>query len=135
MQTKILHEDHKRFTMMCEKIEVVCENAMDASNARLIYQLMETLVGELVIHLSNEDKYLYPVLVKDNSASVREIAESFKEKMGGLSGDIQSHMSRWDPQTAVGDRVGYVSELYDLLGNIRSRIKKEDTLLFPLIDN
>jgi len=106
--------------------------AADAASARI--QLSD-LAGKLKVHLAMEDKGLYPRMIGDTDSSVRDVAKRFVDEMGGIATVFTEYMDRWRSTGAIQQSPQqFVKETRDLVGALASRIDRENTQLYPLLD-
>lgn len=93
------------------------------------------LEGKLKIHLTMEDKHLYPVLFQQESREVREIADEYKREMMSLFDTFHAFMLK--VKEADGDNAdstGLRNELQQILEKIAARIFFEEETLIPLLN-
>lgn len=85
--------------------------------------------ADLLVHLNNEDEYLYPVLRKEaeNNKQLESILNSFSSEMENIS---ESAMKFFEKYT---DRVldsRYVESFETIFATLSERMKKEESVLF-----
>jgi hypothetical protein len=90
------------------------------------------LARELIAHLVVEDRWLYPALITTMDRKTADIAERFKDEMGGLAGAFTSYMSKWNDQRIVAEWPAYCAETKTLLASLANRILRENGELYPL---
>lgn len=106
--------------------------AQDAQAARL---LIGDLSGKLKVHLAMEDKSLYPKLLEDSDRQVSDTAKRFVDEMGGIAKVFGEYLDHWPNSRAIQLAPGqFVKETNDLFGALASRIKRENSQLYPLLD-
>ncbi len=133
MKTELLKEDHEELLKICKQVNAICSKTLCRSNIKSIMTLMNELLIKLEVHLICEDKYLYPYLLKLELGSINKVATNFKTEMGGLNDNLQEFFTKWRIKSAYSNNVEFVCELCDLVGNIQTRILKEETVLFPMM--
>lgn len=107
-------------------------SAGDAHRAR---NLLNELTGVLVVHLSMEDKALYPRLMKVKSLDVVAVAKTFIEEMDELAEAFSRYNDRWaDEDTINADPAGFAEETNAVVGALTNRIRRENHELYPLVD-
>ncbi len=110
----------------------VNELSNDASEVR---RLLSKLLGKLNVHLSMEDKSLYPKLLDHPDERVKVMAKRFMDEMGGIGKVVTAYREKWpsplhiqkDPSTFIRETKG----IFDALGK---RIEKENNELYKTVD-
>ncbi|MEH6470544.1 MAG: hemerythrin domain-containing protein [Halopseudomonas sp.] len=133
MKIDMLKDDHHRLIVICEKIDTFYFDKLDESRIKDIFSLLNSFVEQLDAHLLCEDKYLYPYLINQTQTDVSRVASNFKNEMGDLYHAVEAYFSKWNFETALVNKIAFISELCDLMGRIRTRIRKEEAVLFPLM--
>ena len=91
--------------------------------------------GKLKIHLSMEDKHLYPQLISHQSEEVRRITGEYVREMSGIYDKFHSFILRWKAEETPEDFPGsFTGEMKDIVEEIYKRICKEEDVLFPLLE-
>jgi hypothetical protein len=105
----------------------------DASRART---LLSMLAGKLAVHLAMEDKALYPRLLQNQNAEIRDLASDFMHEMGGIHAAFNDYVARWPtPQAIQADSARFALETKQIFSALGKRIKAEHSRLFPELDN
>ena len=73
---------HNEISEVLDQIKLLIDKDV-VSNATQLAELINNLAGKLKIHLTMEDKYLYPSL--KNEIVSKQIALKFEEEMGNIS--------------------------------------------------
>jgi len=96
--------------------------------------LLSSLVGLLRVHLSAEDKVLYPRLMESADPNVRETAKRFVDEMGGLSNALAGFVRRWPHPGSIAERPDqFIHETAELLDALETRIRSEEAVLYPML--
>ena len=69
-----------------------------------IRQLLMRLGGQLSVHLSMEDKGLYPQLKEHGSVDVAKLTRQYETEMGGLKAEFTKFSEGWLRGNAIGER-------------------------------
>lgn len=97
--------------------------------------MLAKLTGLLRIHFAQEDKTLYPHMIRSTHAEAAQTAIDFQDEMGGLSAQYEVFATRWSSASALAamsNRFRVESEeLFTALGQ---RIERENARLYPLAD-
>lgn len=98
-------------------------------------RLLLSLMRKLTVHLKQEDDYLYPRLIGHEDEALREMAIRFKAEMGGLQDVAKRWAAVWLlPGAATRDPARFMEETSDFFNQLSLRIIREDTQLYPMID-
>ncbi|MCI1583597.1 MAG: hemerythrin domain-containing protein [Clostridium beijerinckii] len=93
------------------------------------------LAGKLKIHLSSEDKFLYPNLLNGDDNKLKNLANSYINEMGGISDTFTNYKNKFNTKSKIiseGNEV-FISETKKILVAIEKRISKEESELYKLI--
>ncbi|MBD7911965.1 hemerythrin domain-containing protein [Clostridium cibarium] len=123
-------EIKKLFSEINEKI-----NSKDvAGNIDDLVKDINILAGKLNIHMSSEDKFLYPTLIESDNKELREIAKEYSSEMGDIFAKFNDYKSKFNTKNKIlGDVYGFIKESKQIVGLLESRISKEDKHLYPRI--
>lgn len=95
---------------------------------------INTLSGKLSIHMSSEDKFLYPKLIESEDQQLRQIAKQYSEEMGNIHLEFNNYKNRFNTKTKIlGDTDGFLKESKEIIKLLENRILKEDMHLYPKI--
>lgn len=110
----------------------VDELSKDAGPTR---HLLSNLLGKLSVHLSMEDKILYPQLTNHSDSNVKTMAKKFIDEMGGIGEAVKNYKSKWTtPKTIQNDPATFISETKGILAALGQRIDKENNELYKMVD-
>lgn len=105
----------------------------DAEEAR---GLVSRLVGKLSVHLAMEDNVLYPNLASSSDPRLKEMGNSFQDKMGGLLKALKTYQSSWPTVGSVQTNPHqFIKDTTVLFDALNERIKLEDEVLFAAINS
>lgn len=92
------------------------------------------LAGKLNVHLSTEDKFLYPNLINVEDRQLKSMANSYINEMGNISNAFADYRNKFNTKSKINERLDtFISETKPILNEIRKRIQKEETELYRLI--
>lgn len=104
----------------------------DASTAR---STLSRLAGKLTVHLSMEDKNMYPTLLGHSDEEIRDQAKRFIQEMGGIGIAFRQYLDKWPTaQYIEQDPDSFIAETKDIFKALGTRIEKENTKLYPVVD-
>ncbi|WP_027937515.1 hemerythrin domain-containing protein [Anaeroarcus burkinensis] len=108
--------------------EQVREHAFEISKA------VAQLAGILKVHLSSEDKFVYPVLVKHQEAAIRTTAETFANEMGELFKVFDAYKTKYMGASKIAENAAaFLDETKTVFLALETRIDKENMSLYPLL--
>ncbi len=130
----LLDQHNKIKEIICEiKIDIKLENTED-SLIKLVYKINK-LAGVLRLHLSSEDRYLYPQLMTSSDDNVKKVAELFDKMMGGLSNAFIAFKTRYNTYENIEANYNeFKIEIDEVFRKLEIRLDKEDQELYPLIN-
>lgn len=131
---KILKEQHKELLALVE----ACSSIFSLDSDRVDYsELNKALLqfhGKLRVHLSMEDDFLYPKLLRHDDQKISGTAKRFKEEFGGIGEALKLYKEKWPTQSKIQE--GYQSfkaETQEIFKVLKKRIQEEETGLYPLL--
>lgn len=97
--------------------------------------LLSELTEKLTLHLTIEDKAMYPRLLNHPDEAVRNLAQRYVTEMGGIKKVFVDYVGRWPTGDAIRSRApAFIEETQGIFKALAERIAKEDTELYPLVD-
>ena len=116
------------------EIEEIVENLKNnvkksAVNSKESAICINSLSGKLKIHISMENKYLYPQL-KENSGT-RNIAENFEKEMEGVLNSFLSYKEKYNTAFKIEENLDlFKKDTLIVLKALEERINKEEKVLY-----
>lgn len=105
------------------------------TNPSEISHKLASLIGKLKIHLSSEDKALYPTLLASTDPKVKTTAEAFMKEMGGIAPSVEAYFTKWALASHIQKNPeDFIKETKDLFAALAKRIDREHKDLYPLLD-
>lgn len=102
-------------------------------NAKEIRRAVSELMGILRIHLSVEDKALYPRLMESSDPKTRRTAEQFAAEMGDLMAKADAATGKWKPDYIISDP-HFRTEWSNLSEDLLARIERENNVLYKMAE-
>lgn len=134
-RTATFRHQHIEILRIAAEITALLDVSTLATRADDCRRLLSELAGKLTVHLSMEDRALYPKLAVHARVEVRRIASKYKQEMGGLSETFESYNQRWRSARAIQTEAAtFIADTRALFGALSRRIEKEDGELYPLVD-
>ncbi len=135
MQIDNLMDQHIKIRELINDVKSLMELENTDENAKMLAYRINKLAGVLRIHLSSEDRYLYPQLMDSESKSTKELAESFDKSMGGLSNAYISFKTRYNTSVKITENYDtFKEELTHIFDQLITRLDKEDNELYLLVE-
>lgn len=90
----------------------------------------------LLAHLALEDREFYPRLRKaaQAKAALQSTLNVFASDLEGITQTAIAFFKRYGDASAAGDSLDFARDLGRLMAALRTRIRKEETLLYPEYD-
>lgn len=134
MQIDNLMDQHVKIRELIGEVKRYIDVDKSEENISLLAYKINKLAGVLRIHLSSEDRYLYPDLMSSDDSDIRELAGSFDKRMGGLSNGFISFKTRFNTVENIQNKYGdFILELDDIIEKLLTRLDREDKELYPLV--
>lgn len=134
-RTTVLRRQHDTALQHASRILEQVDRYQGCDDAHGISVSLAKLLGLLRIHLAQEDKSLYPSMIKSGDERVAAVAERFVAEMGGLAESLGVFASRWSNSAAIASNFDdFRRESRIIIGALDSRIARENEELYPLVD-
>lgn len=134
MKLKNYLEQHDTIT---DEIQFIQSNISTDLTGELAYELarhINILAGKLNIHLSMEDKYLYPSLLSKED-TINLSIEDYVKEMGGLAKEFSEFKDNYNTkQKLLLNKDSFHKAAGNIMNKILVRIKKEENTIYKLID-
>ncbi len=133
--TKRYREQHDEIMLLISQFQDFVQRADNPEALSDCRGLLLSLMRKLTVHLEQEDDYLYPRLIGHEDEALQEMAIRFKEEMGGLQDVAKRWAAVWLlPGAVTQDPARFMEETSDFFNQLSLRIIREDTQLYPMID-
>lgn len=131
-EMECLTAHHEEFTVMITQIRVLLGSENIESAADEVMELISHLNGQLMVHLTMEDRHVYPALLACEDDNVRETATKLRGEIGHLFGEFQKYRLKWTCATQVClDPEAFLKDTESIFSIINKRMVMEDDLLYP----
>ncbi|RLB53420.1 MAG: hypothetical protein DRJ42_12005 [Deltaproteobacteria bacterium] len=136
IRTSTFRHHHVQLHSTVEGLSAVLAWAASIDAAEQAALRLQELKGQLIIHLELEDTLLYARLLDHPSPALRTATQGFKDEIVHFAAAFAEFCHTWQrPQTIGSDWATFVAETEALLTALARRIHREETELFPLIDD
>lgn len=131
MNLKMYLEQHKAIVDEISIIEGLMKNTEFEDNANEIALHISTLAGKIRVHLSMEDKYMYPSLEKQSDNRIKEMSKHYQDEMGGLASEFVTFKDKYNTKQKILENKDKVqSETKQILQAIKQRVQREEKELY-----
>jgi hemerythrin-like domain-containing protein len=100
MNTSRISHDHDALCAGVDAIRGLMQMGI-AENAAAIASELGKLTAAIRLHLSIEDRFLYPALARAADPHVAATGRRFQQEMGGLARTYQAFAARWEDGAAI----------------------------------
>jgi len=130
----LLKEQHYELLDIAAALSLHLQIDRIAETPEAVHELLNNLAGKLRVHLSMEDRELYPILLERKDEKVKALVREFMEEMGGFSARARKYMLRWSVPRLIAEHPrDFSRETRELLQELSSRIDREESDLYPLL--
>ena len=95
---------------------------------------LSLIEGKLKIHLSMEDRYLYPLLEESDNEEIRKRAAQSQEEMGHIYEKFHAFLAAREGEGEGRGGEELKEEMKEIVDVLMKRIEFEETTLFPLLE-
>ncbi len=132
--TPTLRKQHAEIVEAVGQIDAALDPQRLAKSAAEIRNRLSALMGKLSLHLAMEDNALYPSLEKHASAKVRDTGARFTREMAGVKPSVEAFGKKWTEAEIAKNAAAFCAETKKLFAVLGDRIKRENTELYPLLE-
>lgn len=95
---------------------------------------INSLAGKLKIHLSYEDKFLYPNLINGHDIELKNMTEEYIREMGDIADVFTAYKNEFNTRSKINERLDtFKVDTKRILDEIKNRISKEENGLYKVI--
>jgi hypothetical protein len=117
------------------EIDKLLQSQTVATDAQPARSLLSQLAGKLQVHLTMEDKNMYPRLLTNANTDVAVKAKKFVDEMGTISQEFKKYTDRWPSAMVIQEQPDtFIAETRSIFKTLANRIKKEESELYPMVD-
>lgn len=134
MDVKSLKRQHSEIMDLAAWILDNIEKNTVEQNVNEIAQNINAITGKLKIHLLNEDKYLYPQLLKSSDEKLNSFGKKYYEEMKDVSTAYEDYKSRYNTGSKIKQNIaGFIEETKQVFKLLANRVNREEKELYPLL--
>ena len=132
--TTNLERQHQDFFDLIGKITIYKSEQQVKDNAAAISLLLSQLSGKLNIHITTEDRFLYPDLMNHTNPKVKVMGQAFQSEMGGLAAAFVEFKNTFMTASKISNQPGtFLIESQKVFKVLNNRIVRENKELYPLL--
>lgn len=92
------------------------------------------LAGQLKIHLMEEDKFLYPELLRSEDPKIRSMTEEYISQMGNLAAEYTDFKNKYNIANKINANIdNFYVDAKHIITALKERILREDRELYFLV--
>jgi hypothetical protein len=104
-------------------------------NAVLIAQQLVQMSGVISLHLSMEDRFLYPQVQKHGNAQLASLGRHYQEEMTHIAAAYGEFVKKWNVAAHVAaDPEGFRAEANRVLKTVFERMQRENKDFYPIVE-
>lgn len=127
-----LERQHEEIKELFKDMKKTLQSPLGDSQIDEMVKLVNTLAGKLKIHMSTEDRLLYPALKKSQNDKLRQAEKQYSSEMLSLSETFAAYKNKYNTRSKIlADVKAFTSESQIMLRLLEGRIAKEDKELYP----
>ncbi len=132
--TEQFRKDHQELVTMVTELVKTVESGIE-QNAEGISKMLSSFSGKLKIHLATEDNALYPQMLNSSDAELKDLAQKFKDEMGGLKSAYEEFTSKYATKSKIeADAAGFKQAFEGIVKALSDRINREENELYRIAD-
>lgn len=129
-----LNRQHESISVEVELILTEAKKDIEAINTRETSLHISKLAGHLKMHLMEEDKYLYPDLLKCADKEMQLMANQYINEMGDLANKFTEYKNNYNIGSKIAAKLdSFTSDTKIIMEALQKRMAKENKELYILI--
>jgi hemerythrin-like domain-containing protein len=130
-----LRESHAELNEMIRDLEMglTRDNLSIRTNAKAMHKLLCDLADKVRAHLGEEDKEMYPQLLKKGDA-MKFTAWNFIAGQSELRKEFDAYYKKWLKDCDFNFTDVFIAETREVIGALVARIEREEKVLFPKLE-
>ena len=134
-RTDKYRQQHNELLALATELQGLLHEEALAKDSTAARSCLAKLMGKLSLHLSSEDKVLYPELEAHKDASVAAVARRFAGEMKNTTAQVVAYNGRWPTPSAIkANPQGFAKETKEVIKVLADRIKRENQELYAVAD-
>jgi hypothetical protein len=134
-RTERFRQQHNELLGIAQELQTLLDAQALAKDGSAARSCLGRLIGKLVVHLSIEDKVLYPALVSNKDPALAALANQFSTEMKSTITQVVAYNDRWPTPSAIkASPVVFAAETKQVISILTHRIKRENKELYMAAD-
>lgn len=134
-KTENFRQQHKELLQIANEMSPLLKADQLTANINAVAQSLAKLAGKLNVHLSMEDKVLYPKLMEHQDPNVKSVANKFVSEMGKIKEVYTQYLNKWpSPESIKKNPAEFINETKGIFDALSKRIQREDAELYAMVD-
>lgn len=134
-RTDRFRQQHNELLALATELQALLHEDTLSKDGSAARSCLGKLMGKLTMHLSTEDKVLYPELEVHKDPAVAALARRFASEMKSTTAAVVAYNGRWATPTAIRENArAFVKETKDVIGILADRIRRENLELYAAAD-
>ncbi|ACS85770.1 hemerythrin domain-containing protein [Musicola paradisiaca] len=105
-------------------------------HAHEIAKLIVSMSSTIKLHLSAEDRVLYPLLQQHRDSELNKMGKRYQEEMTKIAAEYDVFSRRWNTAASLTDQDdAFRQDANRVLRNIYERMSREDHDFYPTIES
>lgn len=127
-------EQHANIKNQIEVVKKLSADDKLEQNAAQIGIEISRLAGVIKIHLSSEDKLMYPKMIASGDRNIRTKATIYQNEMGNLMDVFTSFKEKYNTKARIlENKDTFEKDLQKIVLQLSKRMEKEEEELYKLI--
>lgn len=133
--TDSYRKQHNELLDLATKLSARLSKDEVVKSGEEIVNMLSQFASKLNMHLTMEDKALYPRLIGSNNPKAALIAKEYMTEMGGIKQVVEKYIHSWSlAKNIAADPQKFIDESKGIISALKVRIDKENNNLYPLAD-
>ncbi|NJO13464.1 MAG: hemerythrin domain-containing protein [Gammaproteobacteria bacterium] len=133
--TELYRQQHATIVELLRKLEQDLDVARLQQNTMQVWHLLAELSGQIIVHLSGEDRWLYPELRSCGDPQAEVVARAFSEEMGHIANAFKAYTERWlMPSAIANEPQAFIAQTREIAQTLHHRMRREHIELYALAD-
>ncbi|RIK97908.1 MAG: hemerythrin [Burkholderiales bacterium] len=126
--------DHERILEGIAALRALSHDGI-AENAAEIARRIVAMSSVIKLHLSAEDRVLYPELQASGNRTLAMLGWQFQQEMNSIAAAYVEFARRWNtPERVHGDPAGFRLDANRVLKAVHERMQRENRDFYPVIE-
>lgn len=134
-RTDKFRQQHNELLALAHELQALLNEEALSTDGSAARRSLGNLMGKLLMHLSIEDKVLYPDLEGNKDPAVATLARRFASEMKTTAANVVAYNSRWATPSQIKENAHqFIKETKDVIKILADRIKRENQELYAAAD-